>query len=45
MDYAIRMPANKTLELKIEDMLFRPPGRPSHKPLVRYMSFGYQAKS
>ena len=39
------MPANKTLDLKIEDTLFRPPGRPRRKPLVRYMSFGYQAKS
>ena len=44
VDYAIRMPANKTLELKIEDILFRPPGRPSRKPLVRYKSFRYQAK-
>ena len=34
VDYAIRIPANKTLELEVEDMLFRPPGRPSHKPLV-----------
>ena len=45
VDYAIRMPANKTLELEIEDILFRPPGRPSSKPLVRYKSFCYQAKS
>ena len=45
MDYAIRMPANKTLELAVEDILFRPPGRPSCKPLVRYRSFRYQAKS
>ena len=45
VDYAIRMPANKTLELEIEDILFRPPGRPSCKPLVRYKSFRYQAKS
>ena len=43
--YAIRMPANKSLELAIEDILFRPPGRPSCKPLVRYKSFRYQAKS
>ena len=34
VDYAIRMPANKSLELEIEDILFRPPGRPSRKPLV-----------
>ena len=26
VDYAVRMPANKNLELKIEDILFRPPG-------------------
>ena len=39
VDYAIRMPANKGLELEIEDILFRPPGRPSCKPLVRYKSF------
>ena len=30
-DYAIRIPANKNLELEIEDILFRPPGRPSRK--------------
>ena len=45
VDYAIRMPANKSLELDIEDILFRPPGRPSRKSLVRYKSFRYQAKS
>ena len=44
VDYAIRMPANKSLELDIEDILFRPPGRPSRKSLVRYKSFRYQAK-
>ena len=31
--------------LEIEDILFRPPGRPSRKPLVRYKSFRYQAES
>ena len=45
VDYAIRMPANKALEVEIEDILFRLPGRPSRKPLVRYKSFRYQAKS
>ena len=44
-DYVIRIPANKSLELEIEDILFRPPGRPSAKPLVRYKSFRYQAAS
>ncbi len=45
VDYVIRIPANKGLELEIEDILFRPPGRPSLKPLVRYKSFHYQAES
>jgi len=45
VDYVIRIPANKSLELKIEDILFRPPGRPSAKPLVRYKSFRYRAES
>ena len=39
VQYAIRMPANKNLELAIEDALFRSPGRPSRTPLVRYKSF------
>ena len=42
MDYVIRIPANKKLEWEIADILFRPPGRPSAKPLVRYKSFRYQ---
>ncbi len=45
VQYAIRIPANKSLELQIEDILFRPPGRPSLRPLVRYKSFRYQAES
>ncbi len=45
VDYVIRIPANRSLELEIEDILFRPPGRPSRKPLVRYKSFRYQAES
>ena len=32
VDYAIRMPANKTLEVEIEDILFRPPGRQKWTP-------------
>ena len=43
--YAIRIPANKKLELAIEDVLFRSPGRPSRTPLVRYKSVPYQAES
>ena len=39
VDYAIRMPANKNLELEIEDLLFRPPGRPSCKALVALQEF------
>ena len=45
VDYVIRMPANESLEWEIAELLFRPPGRPSHKPLVRYKSFSYQAGS
>jgi Transposase DDE domain group 1 len=45
VDYAIRIPANRSLELAVEDLLFRPRGRPRRKPLVRYKSFGYQADS
>ena len=45
VQYAVRIPANKNLELAIEDLLFRPRGRPSCTPLVRYKSFHYQADS
>ena len=45
VQYAIRIPANKNLELEIEGLLFRSPERPSHQPLVRYKSFRYQATS
>jgi len=45
VEYAIRIPANKKLELAIEDLLFRAPGRPSRKPLIRHKSFHYQADS
>jgi hypothetical protein len=43
--YAIRIPANDTLERAIAKLLTRPVGRPSHKPVVRYKSFRYQAGS
>ena len=33
VDYAIRVPANASLEWEIADLLFRPPGRPGQKPL------------
>jgi hypothetical protein len=44
-DCAIRVPVNKSPELEIEDILFRPPGRPSLKSPVRCKSFRYLAKS
>jgi hypothetical protein len=43
--YAIRIPANDSLERDIAELLPRPAGRPSHKPLVEYKSFLYQAAS
>jgi hypothetical protein len=43
--YAIRIPANDNLERDIADLLTRPVGRPSHKPVVWYKSFLYQAAS
>jgi Transposase DDE domain group 1 len=43
--YAIRLPANDNLERKIAQLLTRPVGRPSYKPVVRYKSFLYQAAS
>jgi hypothetical protein len=43
--YAIRIPANDSLERDIAELLRRPLGRPRHKPVVRYKSFLYQAES
>src|SRR5215831_14760911 len=43
--YAIRIPANDSLERDIAELLPRPVGRPSHKPVVWYKSFLYQAAS
>jgi hypothetical protein len=43
--YAIRIPANDSLERDIAELLTQPVGRPSHKPVVRYKSFLYQAAS
>jgi hypothetical protein len=43
--YAIRIPANDSLERDIAELLTRPVGRPSHKPIVWYKSFLYQAGS
>ena len=43
--YAIRIPANESLERDIAELLTRPVGRPSHKAVVRYKGFLYQAES
>jgi hypothetical protein len=43
--YTIRLPANDNLQRNITELLTRPMGRPSHKPVVRYKSFLYQAAS
>jgi Transposase DDE domain group 1 len=43
--YAIRLPANDNLQRNITELLTRPVGRPSYKPVVRYKSFFYQAAS
>ena len=41
--YAIRIPANDILQRDIEELLKRPLGRPTKKPLVEYKGFLYQA--
>jgi hypothetical protein len=43
--YAIRIPANDSLERDIAELLPRPVGRPSQKPLVESKGFLYQAAS
>jgi hypothetical protein len=43
--YAIRLPANCNLERNIAELLTRPVGRPSYKPLVWFKSFLYEAAS
>ncbi len=43
--YAVRMPANDSLERDIEELWPRPVGRPSKKPLVEYKGFLYRAAS
>jgi hypothetical protein len=43
--YAIRIPANDGLERDIAELLTRPVGRPSYKPVVWYKGFLYQAAS
>jgi Transposase DDE domain group 1 len=41
--YAVRIPSNDSLERDINELLTRPVGRPSHKPVVWYKSFLYHA--
>src|SRR5665811_2269738 len=43
--YAIRIPSNDNLERDIAELLPRPVGRPSQKPVVWYKGFLYQAAS
>ena len=43
--YAIRIPANNSLERNVAELLTRPVGRPSQKPLVEYKGFLYLAAS
>ncbi len=43
--YAIRIPANDSLERDIAELLTRPVRRPSHKPVVWYKGFLYQSAS
>ena len=43
MKYAIRIPANESLERGIAELLPRPVGRPSQKPMAEYKGFLYQA--
>lgn len=45
MKYAIRIPANDSLERNIAELPTRPMACPSHKPVVRCKSFLYQAAS
>jgi hypothetical protein len=43
--YAIRIPANDSLLRDIEELQTRPVGYPTHKPIVWYKGFLYQAAS
>ena len=45
MKYAIRIPSNDILEREVAELLTRSVGSPSHKPVVWYKSFRYQAAS
>jgi hypothetical protein len=43
--YAIRLPSNDNLQWNITELLIRPVGRPSYKPVVWFKTFLYQAAS
>jgi hypothetical protein len=43
--YAIHLPANDNLQRNITELLTRPVGRPSYRPVVWFKSFLYQAAS
>src|ERR1017187_1891436 len=43
--YAIRLPATDNLQRNIAELLTRPVGRPSYKPVIWFKSFLYQAAS
>ncbi len=43
--YAMRIPANDSLERDIAELLTRPIGRPSQKPVIWYKGFLYRAAS
>jgi hypothetical protein len=43
--HAIRIPSNDNLERDIAELLTRPVGHPSHKPVAWHKSFLYQATS
>jgi hypothetical protein len=45
VNYAIRIPSNDNLERDIAELVPRPVGRPTSKPLVEYKGFLYQAES
>jgi hypothetical protein len=45
VQYAIRITANDNLERDIAELLTRPAGRPSYKPVVWYKGFLYQVAS
>ncbi len=43
--FAIRLPENSVLREHVRHLEKRPVGRPSKQPLIRYLSFAYQAQS